>query len=223
MSWSAGPDPATAAAAEPTPAVAGDVFGTALPRAGRYVDLLLGAGTDRGLIGPREAGRIWSRHVLPSAILAEVVPDAAVIADLGSGAGLPGIPIALTRTDATVVLVEPMARRASFLTEVVDVLDLTNAQVVRARAEQHAITSPGRYHVVVARAVTDLGALWGWARPLLRPGGALLAVKGARAAAEVAAAAPDLRRGLGSAEILELGRDNPATTTTVVRVTGRPT
>ncbi|HVE98055.1 MAG TPA: 16S rRNA (guanine(527)-N(7))-methyltransferase RsmG [Mycobacteriales bacterium] len=202
------------------PAAAADLFGTALERAARYAELLVGPGAERGLIGPREAGRIWSRHLLPSAVLSELVPPAAAVADLGSGAGLPGIPLALVRPDVSVVLVEPMVRRTAFLTEVIAALELTNAQVVRSRAEEHAAVRPGRYDIVVARAVTDLASLWTWARSLLRPAGVLLAVKGARAAAEVEAAAAVLARAGGSAEIVELGRDNPPAATTVVRVTG---
>lgn len=173
----------------PVPDRAGSfVFGDLLPLALRYERWLAGAGIERGLLGPREVDRLWERHLLNSAVVAPLLDAGARVVDVGSGAGLPGIPLALARPDCSVVLLEPLARRAAFLTEVVEDLGLgPRVSVVRARAEEHARTTPA-YDVAVARAVAPLDRLAGWCLPLLRPGGRLLALKGERAADEVAAA-----------------------------------
>ncbi|HUW16712.1 MAG TPA: 16S rRNA (guanine(527)-N(7))-methyltransferase RsmG [Actinomycetes bacterium] len=186
----------------PPPAAAETVFGPALAAATAYAGWLAGPAVERGLLGPREADRVWERHLLNSAALAGELarvlpPDAATgrrrrVCDLGSGAGLPGIVVALLRPDLEVVLLEPLLRRATFLDEVVAALALPATTVVRARAEDAARYGP--FDVVVARAVAPLGRLAAWALPLLRPGGELLALKGERAAAEVAAASSSVRR-----------------------------
>jgi 16S rRNA (guanine527-N7)-methyltransferase len=165
------------------------VFGEAFATANRYVGLLAGAGIERGLLGPREASRLWTRHVLNSAALAPIVPPGAHVVDVGSGAGLPGIPLLLARPDLALTLLEPMARRATFLDEVVQALGV-DAQVVRGRAEDFPRAS---VDVAVARAVAPLAKLAAWALPLLRPGGTLLALKGRSAAAEIEAAASVLK------------------------------
>ncbi|HVF04449.1 MAG TPA: 16S rRNA (guanine(527)-N(7))-methyltransferase RsmG [Frankiaceae bacterium] len=178
----------------------------------RYEAWLAGAGVERGLLGPREADRLWDRHLLNSAVLAELLGPAERVVDVGSGAGLPGIPLALARPDLTVVLLEPLARRAAFLTEVVEDLGLgPRVSVVRARAEEHAGTEPA-YDVAVARAVAPLVRLAGWCLPLLRAGGRLLALKGDRAVDEVAAA-PALR---ASIERVGAGLVTPPATVVVV-------
>jgi 16S rRNA (guanine527-N7)-methyltransferase len=179
----------------------------------RYETWLAGAGVERGLLGPREAERLWDRHLLNSAVLGDLLAPGETVVDVGSGAGLPGIPLALARPDCSYVLLEPLARRAAFLAEVVADLALPNVRVLRARAEDHARERPA-YDVAVARAVAPLDRLAGWCLPLLRPGGRLLALKGDRAGAEVAAA-PALR-----ASIATVGAgvvDPPATVVTVVR------
>lgn len=159
-------------------------FGDLLPLAERYAAWLAGAGTERGLLGPREVPRIWDRHVLNSAALAPLLAPGESVVDVGSGAGLPGIPLALARPDCTYVLLEPLLRRAEFLREVVDDLGLGDrVSVLRARAEE-AAREPRRWDVAVARAVAPLDRLAGWCLPLLRPGGRLLALKGERAAEE---------------------------------------
>lgn len=193
------------------------VFGAALDRATAYVRLLATDGTVRGLIGPREVPRLWDRHLLNSAALAPLIPTGARVVDVGSGAGLPGIPLALARPDITVALLEPLARRVTFLDECVDVLGLANVTVVRGRAEEGpARRSLGGADVVTARAVAPLDKLAGWCLPLLRPGGRLLALKGSSAAEELRSS------GLPDAEIVEVG-DPPATVVVVTRGTVRST
>jgi 16S rRNA (guanine527-N7)-methyltransferase len=177
-------------AVESRPSAAAQVFGSALPVAERYVGLLAGPGVTRGLVGPREPSRLWTRHVLNSAALAGLVPPNADVVDLGSGAGLPGIPVRLARPDVRMTLLEPMARRVAFLDEVVKVLGL-DVHVMRGRAEDLARASTD---VIVARAVAPLNKLVAMALPLLRPGGLLLALKGEGAAMEITAAARVLKR-----------------------------
>ena len=172
-------------APEPPPA-AFALFGDRLELARRYADLLAGPGVERGLLGPREVDRIWERHILNSAALAELIGPGARVIDIGSGAGLPGVPLAVARPDLRVALVEPMLRRTDFLTEVVEALGIP-VEVIRGRAEEPAIrSSAAGSDVVVSRAVADLGKLARWSMPLLRPGGRMLALKGERAAAEAA-------------------------------------
>ena len=169
-----------------SPPAALALFGDRLELARRYAELLAGPGVERGLLGPREVDRIWERHILNSAALAELIAPGARVVDIGSGAGLPGVPLAIARPDLRVALVEPMLRRAEFLTEVVEALGIP-VEVIRGRAEEPAIrSSAAGADVVVSRAVADLGKLTRWSMPLLRPGGRMLALKGERAAAEVA-------------------------------------
>ena len=161
------------------------VFGDRLDTAVRYAQILAGAGVERGLIGPREADRLWERHLLNSAALAELLDSGHQIADIGSGAGLPGIPLALARPDLRVTLIEPLLRRSDFLEEVVEDLSVDIA-VVRGRAEELAVRQRvGEMDAVVSRAVASLDKLTKWSMPLLRPGGRMLALKGQRAADEV--------------------------------------
>lgn len=224
MSWSSAASPAAvtsagaAAGVEEMPAVAADVFGDRLALAQRYAALLCGPGITRGLLGPREGQRVWSRHLLNCAVVVELIPAGAVVADLGSGAGLPGVVLALLRPDLEVTLVEPMARRCEFLDEVLGELTLDRVKVRRGRAEDPAGTLAKQFDVVVARAVADLSTLHGWARPLLRPGGRLLAMKGARADEEIAQAAPALRRDGVTAAVRTLGVGRLVEPTTVVVV-----
>lgn len=164
-----------------------------LALAERYVAWLSGAGVERGLLGPREVDRVWSRHLVNCAVLARFLPPQPHrLCDLGSGAGLPGLVLALLRPDVEVVLLEPLLRRTTFLHEVVDDLELPNVRIVRARAEEYARDAPA-HDVVVARAVAPLARLVGWALPLLRPGGHLLALKGETAQQEIAEASDLLR------------------------------
>jgi 16S rRNA (guanine527-N7)-methyltransferase len=182
--------PPTGPTREAVPAIAADVFGDRLTLATEYADLLCGPGVERGLIGPREPERIWERHLLNSAALAGAVADGDVVIDVGSGAGLPGIAVALARPEARVSLVEPMQRRAEFLREVVHALGL-ETEVVCARAED---LPGGTADVVLARAVAPLRRLLPLTLPLLRPAGTLLALKGRSAVAEVEQASSILRK-----------------------------
>jgi 16S rRNA (guanine527-N7)-methyltransferase len=206
-----------APAAPPPPPAAQQAFGPALGRAQRYADILATAGVERGLLGPREVPRIWERHLLNCVVVAPLVPGNASVCDLGSGAGLPGLPIALVRTDVRMTLLEPLQRRVMFLTQCVSGLDLPHVEVVRGRAEEMV----GRLavDVVVARAVAPLQRLVRWSLPLLVPGGQLLALKGASAAGELTAAEPLLRR-LGATEwdVRRVGTVLVDPATTVIRI-----
>jgi 16S rRNA (guanine527-N7)-methyltransferase len=174
------------------PDVAAQVFGDALADAERFVARLASDGVVRGLIGPRELPRLWERHVLNSAAVAEAVPRGARVVDVGSGAGLPGIPLGLARPDLRLTLVEPMARRVEFLEEAVGELGRP-WRVVRGRAEERSVvTAVGPVDVVTARAVAALPRLVGWCRGLLRPGVQLVALVGARAVAELPGLVPEL-------------------------------
>lgn len=183
----------------------------------RYVALLATAGVDRGLIGPREAPRLWDRHVLNCLAVAEVVPEGATVADLGSGAGLPGLVLALGRPDLTVTLVEPLQRRTVFLEEVVGELGLDTVTVHRGRAQE--LHGSARFDVVTARALAPLSRLLGWAMPLVAARGALVAMKGSSAAEEIAAARSTLAKlRCAAPEILTVGAPGGSSTATVVRV-----
>ena len=168
-----------------TPRAAETLFGPRLDRAERYAQILAGAGVERGLLGPREVDRVWDRHILNSAAVAELFDAGDQIADIGSGAGLPGIPLALARPDLRLTLIEPLLRRSEFLREVVDDLDLKIA-VVRGRAEDRSVRQQvGEMDAVVSRAVASLDKLTKWGVPLLRPDGRLVAIKGERAEEEI--------------------------------------
>ncbi len=191
-------------------------FGAATPAAERYAGWLAGPGVERGLLGPREVDRIWCRHVLNCATLEPFLPRSASVCDLGSGAGLPGLVLTMLRPDLRVVLLEPLLRRETFLREVVADLDLPGVTVTRARAEEYARERPG-HDVVVARAVAPIDRLAGWALPLLRPGGTLLALKGAAASDELASAGSTLDRlGVVDREVITSGEG--ANVTHIVRV-----
>jgi 16S rRNA (guanine527-N7)-methyltransferase len=183
----------------------------------RFVDLLTSTGVERGLVGPREASRIWSRHVLNCAVLQLVMPSGAAVVDIGSGAGLPGVVLALARPDLAVTLLEPMQRRATFLNEVVNELGLERVEVVRARAGEFA--GEARFDVATARAVAPLSKLVPWGLPLCRPGGELVAMKGSGAADELAAARQAIARSGGTdARIESIGVGLVEPPTTVVRI-----
>lgn len=172
------------------------VFGDAVPAAQRYAHMLRGDGVAHGHLGPREADRVWERHLLNCAVVTDLVPDGARVIDVGSGAGLPGLPMALRRSDLRVTLVEPMLRRVEFLQRCVEELGLgEQVDVVRGRAEDPGtVLGTGTSRVVTARAVAPLDRLVRWCLPLLDDGGVLLALKGERAEREAAEHAVALRR-----------------------------
>ena len=163
-----------------------------LPLAARYAELLATAGVERGLIGPREAPRLWDRHLLNCALLAQAIPPGATVADLGSGAGLPGVVLAIARPDLRITLVEPLERRTAFLHEVVAELDLGDVEVLRGRAE--ALHGVRRFDVVTSRALAPLDRLLTWSMPLVAPEGAMVAMKGRSLEDEIEAARATLRR-----------------------------
>jgi 16S rRNA (guanine527-N7)-methyltransferase len=201
----------------PAPPEAVAVFGAALPAAEHYARMLAGAGVERGLIGPREVPRLWTRHLLNCAAITDLVPRPSALVDLGSGAGLPGIVLALLLPDVEVTLLERMERRVLFLSECLAELNLPNARVSRGTAEELAgkLTAD----VVTARAVAPLDRLAGLAVGLVRPGGLILAIKGATAADEVAAARPVLRRlGIQEVSVLTAGDGRVDRAATVVRL-----
>lgn len=200
------------------PPVAREVFpGEAMSQVQAYAEILAGPGVVRGLLGPREVPRIWDRHLLNCAVVAEAVPPRASLVDIGSGAGLPGLVLAIVRPDLQVTLLEPLLRRTTFLSECVELLKLQNVEVLRGRAEE--LARKRVFDVATARAVAPLDRLLVWSMPLLREGGELLAVKGERAAEEIEAATPALKSsGAKSVEIVTVGRGRVEPATTLVRV-----
>jgi 16S rRNA (guanine527-N7)-methyltransferase len=193
------------------------VFGPRLALAEAYASLLADEGVVRGLIGPREAPRLWERHLLNCAVLAELVSERADVCDIGSGAGLPGLVLAIVRPDVRVALVEPLLRRTTFLDEAVERLGLENVEVVRARAEE--LHGSREFSVVTSRAVAPLGRLLDWSMPLVRQGGVLLAMKGSSAQREIDACRRELsRHGAGGVTVESCGASVVDPPTTVVRV-----
>lgn len=169
----------------PPPPAAVELFGPSVGAAQKYAEILAGAGVERGLLGPREIDRLWDRHILNCAVVGALLVAGERVADIGSGAGLPGIPLALARPDVRIVLIEPLLRRSDFLREAIDELGIECA-VVRGRAEDRAVRDEvGESDVVVSRAVASLDKLTKWGAPLLRPGGRMMAIKGERAEDEV--------------------------------------
>lgn len=204
------------------PPAARAVFGPALGLAARYADLLAGPGLERGLLGPREVARLWDRHLLNCAAVAELVPRPSSVIDVGSGAGLPGIILAMLLPDVKVVLLEPMARRAAFLDECVGVLGLSNAATCRRRAEEAAGELVA--DVVTARAVAPLDRLAGLTLPLVRPGGMVLALKGVSAQREVEQVRPALRKaGVQEVAVIRAGVGRVIPPAIVVRMTAGTT
>ncbi|HEY3503289.1 MAG TPA: 16S rRNA (guanine(527)-N(7))-methyltransferase RsmG [Actinocatenispora sp.] len=213
-------DPTAQAAALPADLAdtARTLFGDRLPLAERYVELLATEGMVRGLVGPRETPRLWDRHLLNCAVLGELLPEGTVVADVGSGAGLPGIVLGVARPDLRVVLIESLARRITFLDEVVDELGLTQVSVVRGRAEE-LVGRLTPVDVVTARAVAPLDRLARWCLPLLPAGGRLLAMKGASAADEATEHQQAVRRAGGEEpRVLHCGVGLIEPATTVIEV-----
>lgn len=203
-------NPVEAAAAE-------KIFGDRLPLAERYVQHLATSGIERGLIGPREVPRLWGRHVLNCAVMEELMPEGATVADVGSGAGLPGLTLAIARPDLRLNLIEPLERRTIWLNEVIEDLELTNVDVIRARSEQ--LFDEVSVDIVTARAVSALKNLIGMCWPLLNSTGEMQVLKGRSAADEVAAAAKVLKKHkCAEPEIITVGADLLEEPSTVVRI-----
>jgi 16S rRNA (guanine527-N7)-methyltransferase len=193
------------------------VFSHALPLAERYAELLSREGVVRGLIGPREVPRLWERHLINCALLGRAIGPDLDVCDIGSGAGLPGLVLALSRTDLQITLVEPLLRRATFLEEAVSELGLDNVEVVRARAEE--LHGRREFSVVTSRAVAPLDRLLAWSMPLVRQGGELIAMKGSSVRSEIESAGTALRRfGGGKVTVEEYGSDVVERPTIAVRV-----
>lgn len=195
------------------------VFGERLPLAETFAEVLREQGEPRGLIGPRELDRLWERHLLNSAVLAELLTPNCSVVDVGSGAGLPGIPLAIARPDVELTLLEPMARRVAWLQEVITELGL-DVEVVRGRAEEGPVRKQLAGHdVVTARAVAPMARLAKWCMPLLRPGGRLLALKGSSATEELERDGSAIRAaGGGRGEVISCGDGVLEVPTTVVAV-----
>ena len=189
----------------------------------RYHEWLCIAGVERGLVGPREIDRMWDRHINNSAVLEELIPANSSVIDVGSGAGLPGIPLAIVRPDLKITLLEPLARRVDYLNEVIADLDLgARVDVVRGRAED-PIAKNLSAQVVTGRAVAALSKLVAWCWPLVEAGGQILMIKGVSAAQEIEEAAPVLRRKKLEATVLEAGLGVVDPTTTAVKIIKIPT
>jgi len=190
------------------------LFGDDLTVIDGYVQILATRGIERGIIGPREAPRLWERHIHNCAVVVPRIPANASVADVGSGGGLPGLVWAIARPDLSVTLIEPLLRRTTFLSEAVEELGLLNVRVLRARADE----VDESFDVVTARAVADLGKLATWCLPLVRRGGVMLALKGQSAAAEVEQWTEVLHR-QGAADIVVASYGEEPSQTTVVEVT----
>ncbi|WP_043659943.1 16S rRNA (guanine(527)-N(7))-methyltransferase RsmG [Nocardia thailandica] len=199
------------------PAAAARVFGDRLDLARKYCAALATAGVERGLIGPREVPRLWERHILNCAVVAELIEENASVVDVGSGAGLPGIPLAIVRPDLRITLVEPLLRRTVFLKEFIDAVGL-DVTVVRGRAEQSGVLKEaGGADVVTSRAVAPLAKLAHWSLPLLRDHGRMLALKGSSAAEEPERDGADLiREGATDLRVVGCGAGVVETPTLVI-------
>lgn len=211
-------DPDVSRETPSTPEVARRAFPSdRLALAEEYARLLATDGVVRGLIGPREAPRLWDRHLVNCSLLGELLPQGATVCDIGSGAGLPGLVLAIARPDLSLTLVEPLLRRTTFLEEVVVGLGLGNVEVVRGRAD--ALHGTRTFDVVTSRAVAPLGRLLDWSMPLVAPTGSLVAMKGSSVRDEIETAAADLERwGCAEPEVHVLGEDWPVSPTVALRV-----
>jgi 16S rRNA (guanine527-N7)-methyltransferase len=200
------------------------VFSRALPQAEEFAELLATEATVRGLIGPREVPRLWERHLLNCAVITDLMPEGSSVCDIGTGAGLPGIVLAIRRPDLFVTLLEPLLRRTTFLELAVSRMGLDNVAVHRGRAEEmHSDAQwAGRFDVVTSRAVAPMERLAGWSLPLTRSGGLFLAMKGSSAQEELAGAGRVLRRlGGREARVLRVGEQWLTPPVTVVSVQAR--
>ena len=191
-----------------------EVFKDRLLLAEKYHDLLATDGSTRGFIGPREVPRLWERHLINCAVIGVVMDEGATVVDVGSGAGLPGIPLAIARPDLRITLIEPLLKRSVFLQEVVDKLALDNVTVIRGRAEEGPIKKAvAGADIVTSRAVAPLGKLAKWSLPLVRRGGEMIAMKGESVHEELARDAADIKKAGGGKAQVEVVRG-----TTIIRI-----
>lgn len=191
-----------------------EVFKDRLLLAKKYHDLLATDGSTRGFIGPREVPRLWERHLINCAVIGDVMDEGATVVDVGSGAGLPGIPLAIARPDLQITLIEPLLKRSVFLQEVVDKLALDNVTVIRGRAEEGPIKKAvAGADIVTSRAVAPLGKLAKWSLPLVRRGGEMIAMKGESVHEELARDAADIKKAGGGKAQVEVVRG-----TTIIRI-----
>ncbi|WJY98644.1 16S rRNA (guanine(527)-N(7))-methyltransferase RsmG [Corynebacterium fournieri] len=201
---------------ENTPAAAAEVFSERLPLAEAYHQSLATTAAERGFIGPKEVGRLWERHILNCAVISEAFAPGLKVADIGSGAGLPGIPLAIARPDLAITLIEPLLKRSVYLNEVVSELGLDNVTVVRGRAEDQPKAT---FDAVTSRAVAPLGKLAGWSLPLLQGGGYMIAMKGESVAEELERDGREIAKAGGSdAEIFTVGESVLEQPTTLIRI-----
>lgn len=191
-----------------------EVFGSRLPLAQAYHDSLATDGSIRGFIGPREVPRLWERHLLNCAVIGDVMPEGARVIDVGSGAGLPGIPLAIARPDLDITLIEPLLKRSNYLSEVKELLGLDNVTVIRGRAEEGPVKKAVKgADIVTSRAVAPLGKLAKWSLPLVKVGGEMIALKGESVYEELERDVAELKRaGAGKAEVTTIKG------TTIIRV-----
>ena len=202
---------------EKEPPYAAELFGNQIELARRFTNRLAQDSETFGLLGPRELSKIWSRHVINSGLLAELIPDGSRVVDVGSGAGLPGIPMAIAQPNAHLTLVEPMERRANWLKAVVEDLKIPNIAVIRARAEE---VKKSDFDYATARAVAPLDKLLKLMSPLISDStkGTVIALKGSKAQQEIEESAKILAKfGYSAPEVLILGSGKAPETATVVR------
>ena len=199
------------------------MFGDRLGLAESYAEVLSGTAVRWGLIGPHEVGRLWERHLLNCAVVSELIPEGASVVDVGSGAGLPGVVLAIVRPDLRITLVEPLLRRANFLSHTVEELGL-DVRVVRGRAEDRAVVAGiGGADIVTARAVAPLSKLMGWCLPIAVVGGSVLALKGESAAVELDRdRTAVVHAGGGELEVVECGVGVVDVPTRVVKAVRQP-
>lgn len=205
---------------EPEPDGLADVFDTSAGQMRYYADLLAHEGLEQGLLGPREAGRIWSRHILNCWVLSELLPEGVQVADVGSGAGLPGLVLAIGRPDLSLTLIESMARRCEWLQFCVEELGLDNVRIRNARAED--VRGKQNFPYLTARAVGNLSTLLGWTAPLVKKQGTLLFLKGASVETEIAKAKGNyvfVKQKVSLPEVLTVSTPLTGEPTRVVRLT----
>lgn len=203
-----------------TPPAAAELFGDNLDKAIAYHESLATDGSVRGFIGPREIPRLWDRHILNCGVIGEAMGQGISVADVGSGAGLPGIPLAIARPDLEIILIEPLLKRSVYLGEVIEQLGLDNVSVIRGRAEEKAVRKQiGHVDVVTSRAVAPLGRLASWSLPLVKVGGRMIAMKGASVAEEIERDAKAIRNaGGGEVKVYTVGGELLDEPTTLISI-----